>query len=196
MPPRTSWMAKDITPQYDYSRLKTCGEDVFISSNVEIRRPHLISIGNHVAIDSGFYCTVAAEIGDYVHIGPYVTVIGGENGSLRMGNFTGMAAGCRIICASDECLGKGLTNPTIPRKYRDRVRIAPVIFEDFVTIGTNVVVFPGVTLGKGSVVGAGSIVTKSTEPWMIYVGIPSKPTKNREKTTMLKMAQELGYSTK
>jgi acetyltransferase-like isoleucine patch superfamily enzyme len=189
-------MAKDVSPQYDYSQLKACGEDVFISSNVEIRRPHLVRIGSHVAIDSGFYCTVAAEIGDYVHIGPYVTVIGGENGLLRMGNFTTIAAGSRIICVGDEHLGEGLVGPTVPEKYRDRVRSAPVVFEDFASVATNVVIFPGVTLREGSVVGAGSVVTKSTEPWTVYVGIPSKPKKARRKTIMIKMAQELGYSHK
>lgn len=189
-------MAKDISPQYDYSQLKACGEDVFISSNVEIRRPHLVEIGNHVAIDSGFYCTVAAQIGDYVHIGPYVIVIGGENGLLHMGDFSSIAAGSRIICASDRHLGEGLPGPTIPKKYGDRLNIAPVIFEDFANVATNVVIFPGVTLREGCVIGAGSVVTKTTEPWTIYMGIPSKPRKTRERSTMIEMAKELGYPRK
>jgi acetyltransferase-like isoleucine patch superfamily enzyme len=189
-------MAKDIGAQYDYSKLKACGEDVFISANVEIRRPYLVKIGSHVAVDSGFYCTVAAEIGDYVHIGPYVTIIGGQNGLLRMGNFTTIAAGSRIICVTDELLGKGLVGPKIPKKYHDRLTASPVIFEDFASVATNVVIFPGVTLREGSVVGAGSIVAKSTEPWAIHMGIPSRLIETRERTTMIKMAEELGYPRK
>lgn len=182
-----------MSAQYEYKLLKSCGDDVFISANVEIRRPHLVTIGSHVAIDSGFYCTVAAEIGDYIHIAPYVTVIGGPNGRLTMGHFTTIAAGSRIVCGSDEHLGEGFVGPTIPEEYRDKVIIAPVTFENFASVGTNVVVLAGITLGEGSVVGACSLVTKNTEPWTIYTGIPAKPMKTRRKDKMLAMAHELGY---
>jgi acetyltransferase-like isoleucine patch superfamily enzyme len=183
-----------MTPkQYDCKLLRACGEDVFISANVEIRRPHLVSVGVHVAIDSGFYCTVAAEIGDYIHIGPYVTVVGGAEGLFRMGHFTSIAAGSRIICASDEHLGEGFVGPTIPKEYRDRVLIAPVIFENFASVATNAVILPGVTLAEGSVVGACSVVTRSTDPWTIYAGVPAKPIKERRRDKMIAMARELGY---
>jgi acetyltransferase-like isoleucine patch superfamily enzyme len=183
-----------MTPtQYDYKLLRACGEDVFISANVEIKRPHLLSIGSHVAIDWGFYCTVRAEIGDYIHIGPYVTVIGGAEGLLRMGHFTSIAAGGRIICASDEHLGEGFVGPTIPKEYRDRVVIAPVIFENFASAATNAVILPGVTLAEGSVVGACSVVAHSTNPWTIYGGVPAKPIKERRRDKMMAMARELGY---
>jgi dTDP-4-amino-4,6-dideoxy-D-glucose acyltransferase len=180
--------------QYNYGLLKTCGEDVFISGNVEIRRPHLISIGRHVAIDTGFYCTVEAEIGDYIHIAPYVTAIGGNKGLLKMGHFTTIAAGSRIICGSDNHLGAGLVGPTIPEKYKDEIYIAPVIFERFASIGTNVVVMAGVTLAEGSVVGTNSLVTKNTEPWTIYFGSPARPVKERQRDTMIRYARELGYN--
>lgn len=182
-----------MSEQYDYSSLKLSGNNVFISKNVEIRRPHLVKIGNNVAIDSGFYCTTAAEIGDYIHIGPYVTVIGGATGLLKMGHFTTIAAGSRIICGSDEHLGNGLIGPTIPEKFRDNVKIEPVVFENFASVGTNVIINPGVILAEGSVVGANSFVTKNTEPWTIYVGTPAKPVKVRKKETMIKYANQMGY---
>jgi galactoside O-acetyltransferase len=183
-----------VSREYDYNLLRAYGQDVFISSNVEIRRPHLVVIGKHVAIDWGFYCTVGAEIGDYIHIAPYVTVIGGLTGRLTMGHFTTIAAGSRIVCGSDDHLGEGFVGPTIPEKYRDNVTITPVTFENFASVGTNVVVLPGITLGEGSVVGACSLVTKNTEPWTICVGIPAKPIKARRKDKMLAMAHELGYT--
>lgn len=180
------------SPQYDKALIKRIGEDVFISVHAEIRRPHLVSIGSHVAIDTGAYITTAAEIGDYVHIGPYTTFIGGESGFFKIGNFSGIAAGCRIICASDDYLGAGLIGPTIPKKYQ--VIIAkPVILEDFVTLGVNAIVMPGITLGEGSVVGAGSLVTKDTEPWTVYAGSPARGIKKRPSEQILAYAKELGY---
>ncbi|MCU0361386.1 MAG: acyltransferase [Bacteroidia bacterium] len=179
--------------QYDYSLLNSIGKDVFISANVEIRRPHLVNIGNHVAIDSGFYLTTAAQIGDYIHIAPYITVIGGATSVLTMEHFSAAAAGTRIICASDGYLGEGLMGPTIPDEFRDDIFYGNVTFKKFATVGTNVVIMPGVTLAEGSIVGACSLVTKDTEPWTIYTGIPAKPVKARKKEKMIEYAKQLGY---
>jgi len=182
-----------MSKEYKYNDLNSIGTNVFISQNVEIRRPHLVSIGNNIAIDTGFYCTTQLEMGDYIHIGPYVTIIGGVQGLLKMGNFTTIAAGSRLICGSDNHLGDGLIGPTIPDKYRDSTNIMPIIFENFASIGTNVIITPGVVLAEGSVVGANSFVNKNTEPWTIYIGNPAKPVKIRNKEKMIQYAKELGY---
>lgn len=168
------------------------GENVFISEQVEIKRPQKVKIGNHVAIDTGFYCTVTADIGNYVHIGPYVTIIGGPTGYIRMSDFSSIAAGSRMICGSDEHLGYGLVGPTIPDKLKDKLIIEPIILERFANLGTNVIVMPGVTIAEGTVISAGSIVTKSTLPWKIYVGQPARPIKDRPKEKMIAYAKELG----
>jgi len=178
---------------YDYKMLNGFGEDIFISANVEIRRPNLVTVGSHIAIDTGFYCTVSADIGDYVHVAPYVTVIGGAGGYLKMNHFSTVAAGSRIICGSDDHMGAGLVGPTIPAEFKDNITISPVIFERFANVGTGVVVMPGVTLAEGTVVGANSLVTKSTEPWTVYVGSPAKAIKVRPKNKLIEYAQKLGY---
>lgn len=180
------------TEIFDLTSLRSCGSDVFISPCVEIRRAHLVSIGSHVAIDTGFYCTVEACMGDYIHIGPYVSVIGGEKALLKLGHFNTIGAGSRILCASDEFHGAGLVGMS-PAEYRDKIIYAPVIFEMFASIGTNVVVHPGVTLAEGSVIGSCSLVTKSTEPWTIYQGIPARPVRQRSRDKMIAAAKALGY---
>jgi len=120
-------------------------------------------------------------------------VIGGEKSTLKMGHFTTIAAGSRIICGSDLHLGDGLVGPTIPDEFRDKTILTQVTFADFASVGTNVVVNAGVTLGQGSVVGANSFVTKDTEPWTIYVGNPARPIKLRKKENMIEFAKKLGY---
>ena len=179
--------------QYNYKLLAQYGKDVFINKKVEIRRPKLVTIGNHIAIDAGFYCTTALKMGDYIHIGPYVTVIGGANGLLKLGNFTTITAGCRIICVSDSFAGDGLVGTMVPKQFLNKLISKPVIFEDFSAIGTNTVVMPGVTLAEGTVVGACSFVNKSTKPWTIYYGIPAKPIRSRPKNKMIEFANKLGY---
>jgi dTDP-4-amino-4,6-dideoxy-D-glucose acyltransferase len=169
------------------------GRDVVISSNVDIRYPDSVMIRDHVAIDSYFCCSTQLLIKNYVHIGPSVSIIGGKNAKCEIGNFSGMAAGCRIICTSDEYLGEGLICPFVPKKYQDKKITGGVVLEAFVTLGTNVVVFPNVRLGEGSVVAAGSIVTKNTQPWTIYAGHSARPIGTRPKDKMLAYAKELGY---
>jgi dTDP-4-amino-4,6-dideoxy-D-glucose acyltransferase len=180
-----------MTKEFDYRLLQGVGKHSFISSNVEIRRPHLVSIGNNVAIDSGFYLTTAARIDNYVHIGPYVTCIGGADARVKIGNFATIAAGSRLICLGDEHLGAGLVGPTIPKEYRDNLLGGFINIEDFASLSTNCVIFPGVTVGEGSVIGAGSVVKKDTEPWTIYAGNPARAIKSRESINMRKFGEAL-----
>jgi acetyltransferase-like isoleucine patch superfamily enzyme len=180
------------SPKYDLTRLAACGEDVFVSANVEIRRPHLVRLGSHIAIDTGFYCTTAATLGDYIHIGPCVTVIGGAPALLRMAGFNTIGAGSRLLCASDQFMGAGLAG-LAPARFRDVVRVEPIIFEAFASIGTNAVIHPGVTLREGCVVGSCALVTRSTEPWTIYRGIPARPWKTRPKDKMIAAARKMAY---
>ena len=53
------------------------------------------------------------------HIAPYVCVIGGEKAKLIMDDFSGIAAGSKIICGSDD-FTKGMMNPQIPLKYKEK----------------------------------------------------------------------------
>jgi acetyltransferase-like isoleucine patch superfamily enzyme len=54
------------------------------------------------------------------------------------------------------------------------VVIDPVIIEDDVWIGLNAVILQGVTIGRGSIVGAGAVVNRSIPPWSVAVGVPAR----------------------
>ena len=56
----------------------------------------------------------------------------------------------------------------------------PITINDNVWIATGAIVLPGVTIGEGAVVGAGSVVTKDVEPWTVVGGNPAKFIKKRE----------------
>lgn len=167
------------------------GIDLFLAETAIIKRPHLMDIGDHVAIDYGVYISTECVIGDYVHIAPYVCVIGGEKAKLVMGDFSGISAGCKIVCGSDDYT-KGLMNPQVPDEFKE-TKFTTVTFEDFTCVGVNCVVMPGITLREGSVVGSGSVVTKDTEPWTIYVGSPAKAVKMRDKESIVEAAKKMGY---
>ena len=54
------------------------------------------------------------------------------------------------------------------------IKDEPIIIEDEVWIGANVTILPGVRIGKCSVIGAGSVVTKDVEEYSIYAGVPAR----------------------
>jgi acetyltransferase-like isoleucine patch superfamily enzyme len=178
---------------FDTSRLKACGSDVLIDDWTRITRPHLVELGSHVGIDFGFYCSVRLKTGDYVHISPHVSVVGGEDGLLDMADFTTIACGSRLVCNGETFSGEGLVGPIIPKEFRDRFQSGPIRMERFAGVGSNVVIMPGVVLREGSVIGAGSVVRHSTEPWTVYVGVPARPLKKRRRDRMPAMAQRMGY---
>ena len=169
------------------------GNDVYISDSCEIKRPNLCQIGNRVAIDSGFYCTTSLEIGDYVHISPYVTCIGGEKGKFIAKGFNNIMAGARIICGSDRFDSSGLFGTLIPEKLKGTQIIKPVIMEEFSNIGTNAVVLPGTTLRKGALLTIGSVLQGDTEEWGVYKGNPAVLVKKINGGEILKRAKKLGY---
>ena len=55
----------------------------------------------------------------------------------------------------------------------------PITIKDNVWVATGAIVLPGVTIGEGAVVAAGSVVTKDVEPWTVVGGNPAKFIKKR-----------------
>lgn len=168
------------------------GIDVIIDSDVVIKHPDS-SIGDHCAIDKGVYSTSKLEIGDYVHISPYVTIIGGKDSLFIAKGFNNIMAGARIVCGSDRFDDSGLFGAMIPKELKGRQIIEPVIMEEFSNIGTNAIVLPGSTLRKGVLLTAGSMLIGDTEEWGVYKGSPAVLVKKIDPTLILQSAKKLGY---
>jgi acetyltransferase-like isoleucine patch superfamily enzyme len=169
------------------------GNDVILDKDVVFKRPELVSIGNHVAIDKGFYCTTRIELGDYIHISPYVTCIGGKPGHFIAKGFNNIMAGARIVCASDRFDDSGLFGALIPAEFKGTQIIAPVIMEEFSNIGTNAVVLPGSRLRRGVLLAVGSVLIGDTEEWGIYKGNPAKLVRKINPENIIRNAKQLGY---
>lgn len=115
-------------------------------------------------------------IGKNVQINDYVHITAME--SVKIGNNVLLASKIYISDCShgSYCGDENDSHPnTIPA---DRLLFArPVLIEDNVWLGEFVSVLPGVTIGKGTIVGANSVVAKSLPANVIAVGIPAKPIK-------------------
>ena len=125
----------------------------FIQPNVFFSHCYNIRCGKNFVVNSNtyFHGIGGIDIGDYVLVGPNVVI----------------SSGMHEYTKSREPVA--LQN-IVPRK---------IIIEDGVWIGANVVVMPGIRISKGTIVGAGSVVTKSTEPYSVVAGVPAKQIKLR-----------------
>lgn len=169
------------------------GKDIVIDNDVLVKQEVNIN-GSHVAIDKGFYCTTNANIGSYVHIGPYVTIIGGKQSNFKAAGFNNIMAGARIICGSDRFDDSGLFGSMIPEELKGAQIIKPVIMEEFSNIGTNAIVLPGSILRKGVLLTAGSLLIGDTEEWGVYKGNPAVLVKKIDSTKIIENAKKLGYN--
>lgn len=167
-------------------RLKIPGVTVFPFT--KIVGLEYIRFGQNVIIDDFVFIYARDEhvIGSYVHIASFTSITGG--GRLYLDDFTGISPGCRILTGSDDFLGGGLTNPTIPPEFR-AVHRGFVHIGKHAIIGANCVILPDVEIGEGCAVGAGSVVTRSLEPWGVYLG--NKRIKDRPKEIILAQEREL-----
>lgn len=99
---------------------------------------------------------------------------------IYIGNNVGIAHNTKIYT-----LGHDLNDPQFTTKG------APVYIEDNAFVFSNVLIMPGVKIGEGAVVLAGSVVTKDVEPWTIAGGNPAKKIRDRNRNIDYK--QVYGY---
>ena len=149
-----------------------------------------MTIGDYSQIDDFVFlnCGVRTTLGRFVHIASFCSIVGG--GEFEMGDFSGLSAGCRIITGSDDFAGGALTNPTIPPEFTN-VKRSSVNIGRHAIIGTNAIVFPGVTIPEGAAVGAGCVVRHSLEPWTIYAGVDCRRMRARRADKILAMEVDL-----
>ena len=178
--------------EFDKNSLGACGDDVVMDSMAFIRYPDACRIGMHVIIDGFVHISASVDVGNYVHIAPFVSVGGGRRARLEIGDFCGIAAGCRIICSTEDFLfGSGLTNPTIPDEYHGKIVNSTVTLEKHVLLGVNSVVFPGVKIGEGAVAAACTVVKKDMAPWTVYSGNPAVVVGPRRKDRILELEKRI-----
>jgi len=133
--------------------------------------------GQNVQIMGDFVCSPVSEllIGDNVYIGPHARFWASGGIDIHSGVIFG--PGCTIYSSSHNYDSDDLES--VP--YDGRSLLKKVTIHPNVWIGGNVVIVPGVEIGEGAVVAAGSVLTKDVVPLAIVGGNPAKVIKHRDK---------------
>jgi len=148
---------------------KKFGNGVHVGSGVGFKHLETFEIGNNVFIGAHSYIQGRYDgkcvIGDYTWIGPNSYF---DARDLVIGDYVGWGPGAMVLGSSHS--GIPIDVPII----QTDLGIKPIRVGGWSDIGTNAVLMPGVTIGKGSIVGAGAVVTKDVPPFAIVVGAPAK----------------------
>lgn len=153
-----------------------------------------ITVGNHFCSQPGIRveCIDKYENESYspvLRIGECVCInyrchIGCIN-RITIGNHVLIGSNVLITDHAHGCFSE--ENKDIPWAKKKLYSKGPVIIEDNVWIGENVCVMPGVTIGKGSVVGANTVVTHDIPPYSMAVGVPAKVIKTLYNNTTVRL---------
>ncbi|MBI3773322.1 MAG: acyltransferase [Gammaproteobacteria bacterium] len=151
-------------------RLKKCGRGVKFRLSTVIKGHENIVLGDNFSSMGVLY--IYANDDGYLEVGNNCVVntnvqLGASGGKLIIGDNV-MIGPNVVIRATNHGTRKGAFMNAQPHSYGE------INVEDDVWIGSNSVITSGVTLAKGTVVGAGAVVTKSTEPYSIVGGVPAR----------------------
>jgi acetyltransferase-like isoleucine patch superfamily enzyme len=153
----------------------------------EQTRVQLTKKFNTVRISSGLRVTSIDNLtlGEYVDIQTNCYIA--SNGGVSIGDYTQISE--NFLVFSDEHLYD--TNDYIPISNKKIKK--PVKIEDFVVIGTNVSVLPGVTIGRGCIIGMGSVVVNDISPFSIALGNPARVIKKRDEDEFNKLFENKSF---
>lgn len=139
--------------RFQYLILQLWGYAVF-RKRVYVHGP--FAVGNRLNVSVGEGCSI--------NRGVYIL---GHN-SVQIGNRVTLSARCMLMDSGLAMEGE-----------RRHVK-AQIVIEDDVWVGAGAIILPDVVLGRGCVIGAGSIVTKSVPPGCVYVGNPARMLRDAE----------------
>lgn len=130
------------------------GGFAWVQHGVTVVHSNKLSVGKHFGCNTGSYINAVGGVtmGDYVLIGSNVTISSGRHP----------------------------IDGTMPPVFARPVEPLPIVIEDDVWIAAGAVVLPGVTLRRGTVIGANAVVANDTEPYGVYVGAPARRIRSRD----------------
>jgi|GEM_PF-101594 len=158
------------------------GGGIFKALRYQICRQLFAACGTNVNVEKGasFHSGSNVRIGKNSGIGINAEI----GGAVEIGDNVMMGPNCVIITRNHK-----IDRTDIPMCEQHFSESRPVLIGDDVWIGQNVIILPGVKIGKGSIIGAGTVVPKNIPEYSVAVGNPAKVVKSRLKDAAKKPAE-------
>jgi len=162
---RPRWWVRNLVTPFIHHRGK--GSVIRGMTRIDVFPFNRFSLGDHATIED--FCTVNNGVGD---------VIIGDDSRIGLGCvLIGPVTIGRQVILAQNIIVSGLNHTYQDVKVpirQQKVTTKPIIIEDEAWIGGNAVITAGVTIGKHSVIAAGTVVTKDIPPFSIAVGNPAR----------------------
>jgi len=150
---------------------------------IQVTWPHQVSLGAHCQLEPGIYFKFDGiyEPGPRLVIGDDVFIGAGCEFNFRrkivIGAQSLIASGCRFIDHDH-----GSARRDVPMFMQPHAADAPIILEEDVWLGANVIVLKGARIGRGAIVAAGAVVTSDVPNFEIWGGVPAQKIGERPTT--------------
>ena len=179
---------------------KKIGKGVIFGKNMTVRHPNKIEIGRNVVFDDNTVVDAKGEGNKGIKIGNNIiigrnTIISCKGGDIKIGDFSNIGPNNTLISESLLKIGKyvfiaghvymvaggnhNFERKDIPIWLQPSISKGGIILEDDIWIGASSTILDGVTIERGSIIGAASLVNKSIPPYSIAIGVPANVTKKR-----------------
>lgn len=181
------------------SILGNVGRTCLIERNVRLEVPSKIFLDDRVFVGESCWISAGSMEGE-IKLGndsfvAHRSTLTARGGKILIGEHVHISRNSYISgignveIGKDSMLGPNVTLNSGNHKFADvdtpmrlqGARLGKITIENDVWLGANVCVVPGVTIGRGTVVGAGAVVTKDIPPYSIAVGVPAKVVRERHR---------------
>lgn len=182
---------------------KKVGKGVVFGRNITVRHPKKITVGDNSFIDDNVVLDAKGEENRGITIGKNVfigrnTILSCKEGSIFLDDYDNISANCMLLSETEIHLGKycflagqcylvaggnhTFDDPSVPIMFQPSYSKGGITIGEDVWLGAGVIVLDGARVGKGTVVGAGSVVTESLPEHCVAVGSPAQKVKDRKTT--------------
>lgn len=161
--------------RFSQGSLAACGPGCVFEEGVLVFHPEHVFIGafvyvGHQAILKGYHRN-ALRVGDGSWLGPQCFLHAA--GGIDIGANVGIGPQARMLTSSHREAGRDRPVIHAPLAF------APIRVEDDADIGVGAILLPGVSIGRGAIVGAGAVVTRDVEPYAVVGGVPARTLRYR-----------------
>lgn len=155
---------------------RSFGRGVTVGPGFGFKHPETFEIGDGVFLGAQAFLQGRFDglcrIGSFSWLGPQSYF---DARDLVLGEYVGWGPGAKVVGSQHS--GRPVDVPIITTD----LEIKPVRVGDWCDIGCNAVILPGVTIGKGAVIGAGAVVTKDVPAFTVSAGVPARTLRARNK---------------
>ena len=116
---------------------------------------------------------MGCHVGNNTFFGDYVRMDTSYANMIYIGDYTHITSGCRLLCHQRDLTGYCVGDNAADLGYKT----GEIHIGKGVMVGMETIIMPGVTIGDGAIIGAGSIVTRDIPAWTIATGRPAKVVK-------------------